>query len=427
MFKKLHIQMTVFAACATGAILVAMTLICLFIAENGLKRNSYTTFSNNAGSCIAYLESQSVLSHQWLSQAENNYKIKMKLFDSGEPLFYDRLKETSGEAALFEEVLRISREVYAFDVENPATARALTQSLFFEMDGYYAAAEVIPKDSGTLSAVFLYPLDGLNRQLRFMRIAFALAVLFAGLALFVFSWFFTRRMLLPIEESRKKQTEFIASASHELRSPLAVIRSGISALEKAEPEEAAHFTRVIQKESDRMSRLVDDMLILANADNHSWRMLAAPCELDTLLLETYEKYQPAAREKELSLKISLPDEPLPPCTCDAARISQVLSILMDNALSYVPEKGEIRLAISLEDRHVLLSVADNGPGIPDSLKSSVFQRFYRADSSRGDKQHFGLGLSIAREIVLLHHGSIQVTDVPGGGAAFLIRLPLSPP
>ena len=87
MFKKLHIQMTVFAACATGAILIAMTLICLFIAENGLKRNSYTTFSNNAGSCIAYLESQSVLSHQWLSQAENNYKIKMKLFDSGKPPF----------------------------------------------------------------------------------------------------------------------------------------------------------------------------------------------------------------------------------------------------------------------------------------------------------------------------------------------------
>lgn len=423
MFKKLHIQMTIFSTFITSIILIAMTLICFFISESSLRQNSYSTFSNNVGSCIAYLESQSILSHQWLSQAENNYGIKIEVRDNNKPLFYGKLNEKASDTELFEKAVSISREAYALDLENLASAKALTQSEQFQMDDYYAATALIPKSNGTLSAIFLCPLDDLNSQLLFMRLAFAIAVFVAVLALFIFSWFFTRKMLFPIEKSRKSQTEFIASASHELRSPLAVIRSGISALEKASPQETAHFTAIIQKESDRMAHLVDDMLSLANADNHSWKMLPAPCELDTLLLETYEKYEPLARKKQLTLKIQLPDEPLDPCPCDSSRISQVLSILVDNAISYTPENGTILLSLSQKETTFLLSVADNGPGIPDSSKDSVFQRFYRADSSRNDKQHFGLGLSIAREILQLHHGTIRITDTPGGGATFLISLP----
>ena len=425
MFKKLHIQMTMFSTVITSAILIAMTLICLFIAESSLRQNSYSTFSNNVGSCIAYLESQSIISHQWLSQARSNYGIKMAIYDNNKPLFYDKLNEKTSDTKLFEEAASITREIYALDLENLASVKALTQSEQFQMDGYYVATALIPKSSGTLSVIFLYSVDALNHQLLLMRLAFACAVLVAVIALFIFSWLFTRKMLVPIEKSRKRQTEFIASASHELRSPLAVIRSSISAMEKATPEETGHFTSIIQKESDRMAHLVDDMLSLANADNHSWKMLLAPCELDTLILETYEKYEPIAREKKLVLSIQLPDEPLPLCPCDSSRISQVLSILMDNAISYVPEKGRITLSLSKNEKAFLLSVADNGPGIPDSSKDSVFQRFYRADSARKDKQHFGLGLSIAREILLLHHGTIRVKDTPGGGATFLVSLPVA--
>lgn len=132
---------------------------------------------------------------------------------------------------------------------------------------------------------------------------------------------------------------------------------------------------------------------------------------------------PARKKKQLL--IELPEDSLPVCFCDSLKISQALAILIDNALTYVPEGGVIRLSARQEASSVALFVSDNGPGIPDSEKDSVFQRFYRSDTSRNDKQHFGLGLCIAKEIALLHHGTLTILDTPGGGATFKLKLPLN--
>ena len=129
------------------------------------------------------------------------------------------------------------------------------------------------------------------------------------------------KMLRPLEENRKKQTQFIASASHELRSPLAVILSCVQAMEKGTGE-TGRLLQTIKSEGNRMSRLIGDMLSLANADNKSWSVMKTDCEFDTLLLETYEKYEPILREKKISLKVVLPEEPLSICKCDSARLSR---------------------------------------------------------------------------------------------------------
>ena len=423
MFRKLHIQMTVFSTIITGAILIAMTLACLFIAESGTRKNSYTSFSNNANSCITHLEGQVMLSHQWILQVCHSYGIEMDIRDNGHAIYFDKLNPSPELQDTFREAAEISKSAHGLDLENLKSVSAITRSILFKMEDYYACTALIPHESGVLSMIILYPLETLNQQLMQQRLWFLCAVVISILALAVFSWFFTRKMIRPLEKSRKQQTEFIASASHELRSPLAVIQSSISAMEKASPKEIPRFTDIIQKESSRMGRLINDMLALANADNHSWNMVLSRCELDTLLLETYEKYEPLTRRKMLHLDVLLPEEPVRPCLCDAASISQVLGILLDNALSYVPEQGCITLALEQDDKCCLLSVTDNGPGIPDDKKESIFLRFYRADSSRNDKQHFGLGLCIAREIIQLHKGTIQVNDSPGGGASFLITLP----
>ncbi|MDO4307012.1 MAG: HAMP domain-containing sensor histidine kinase [Eubacteriales bacterium] len=426
MFRKLHIQMTIFSTLITGTILIAMTLACLFIAESGTRQNSYTAFANNASSCITHLEGQSLISHQWILQVCNAYGIRMEIKDNGKPLFFEKLNPSGESPDSLITAAEISKDTYGLDLENLKSVSQVTKSTVFETRDFYACTALIPRVNGVLSLEILYPLEPLKIQIYQQRLAFGCAVLIAVLALAAFSWFFTRKMIRPLEESRKQQTEFIASASHELRSPLAVIQSSISAMEKAPSAEAPHFTEIIKKESSRMGRLINDMLSLANADNHSWSLVTAPCELDTLMLETYEKYEPLARRKMLHLDVLLPEEHVEPCLCDAARISQVLSILMDNALSYVPSQGCITLALEQNDKNVFLSVADNGPGIPDESRESIFLRFYRADTSRNDKQHFGLGLCIAKEIVQLHSGTIQVKDAPGGGAVFLIRLPKYP-
>ena len=113
----------------------------------------------------------------------------------------------------------------------------------------------------------------------------------------------------------------------------------------------------------------------------------------------------------MNFSVELPDEEFPLCSCDPERISQVLGILLDNAISYVPEHGKIQLTLTQNSRGFCLAVIDNGPGIPDSAKTSVSRRFYR--------------LCIACEIVTLHHGTITIQDTPGGGSTFQIILPTS--
>lgn len=174
-----------------------------------------------------------------------------------------------------------------------------------------------------------------------------------------------------------------------------------------------------------MARLIDDMLVLANADNHTWTIQKSPVELDTLVLDCYEAFRLVAKDHQITLSVVLPNESIPCCHCDKNRIEQILSILLHNAISYGKKDGEILLTLEKEDFTFKIIVADNGIGISDKDKPYVFDRFYRSDTSRNKKEHFGLGLSIAREIVKLHKGSIHLEDTPGGGATFMVLLPIT--
>lgn len=425
MFRKLHIHMTIFSTMITGTILALLAAACLLITENNIRQNHYTIFTNNAYSCVSYLESQNVLSHRWIQQVQSNYGIDMQIHDGDTPLFFDRLHNTEDMSQDFTLAKKESAENQGLNLDSPPTSQTLSKVAVFRIPGYYACTARIPKNGGILNIVFLYSLESQSGQITAIRIVFLTAVIAAIFALAVFSWFFTKKMIRPLEKSRKEQNAFVAAASHELRSPLTVIQTSLSAVSHAEPEKAEHFISISLEECKRMSRLIQDMLSLSRSDNHTWVLDCAPLEMDTLLLDTYEKYEQAARQKKRHLLIDLPEEQLPVCSCDRQKISQALAVLVDNALSYVPEKGWIRLSAKKEPGHLVLVVSDNGPGIPDSEKESVFQRFYRSDTSRNDKQHFGLGLCIAREIALLHHGNLTVRDTPGGGATFCLRLPVS--
>ena len=422
MFRRLHIQMTFFSALIIGAVILIMTMFCNFIAVRSTQENIWTTFQNNAMSCISHIESQSVITNQWILQAEQNYSISIDIKDNGNSLYLKKLQGTSAEENIFQKAASVSTDSHGLDLSNPGVVNKLTKNVFFQIKDFYVSTALIPKDQGIVGMIILYPLNSMKHEILLQRLAFFGTAFLAILALSIFSWFFTGKMIAPLEENRQAQTEFIAAASHELRSPLAVILSGISAMKKAEPAEQAHFLSVIEKEGTRMSLLVNDMLSLSNADNHSWKMHPVPCELDTLVLDTYEKYEPLMQEHHMNFSVELPEEELPLCSCDPERISQVLGILLDNAISYVPEHGKIRISLTQNAKSFCLSVIDNGPGIPDSAKTSVFRRFYRADSARNNRQHFGLGLCIAYEIITLHQGTITVQDTPGGGSTFLISL-----
>lgn len=234
-------------------------------------------------------------------------------------------------------------------------------------------------------------------------------------------------MLRPIQENQQRQAQFIAAASHELRTPLTAILSAASAWERAEcaaPARQTVFSDMIRREGKRMSRLIGDMLTLASADSQSWEVRCEEVELDMLLLMVYETYSPLAKEKGLALSLTLPERDVPVMQLDKDRITQVLSILLDNALAYTPAPGDIRLELGLGRNSARITVSDTGPGVPDSEKTRIFARFHRGETARSHRSHFGLGLCIAAEIVKLHKGKLWVEDAKGGGAAFILELPI---
>lgn len=432
MFHKLHLQMTLFCTAVTGIILILLTVICLFIAEKGLKSNRYASFLNETSSILTHLQSQEVVSLQWINQLREKNDFTFLFYDQGKPLFSQRLTSPEHEigGGLLSRAVAIAKEDHSIDLFSENNDTLPSHAEFSLSDGsssYYVSAGTIPKKNGTFSFLIFYSLKQEQQQLRMQRLAFALADLCGILLLILFSYIFTGRMLRPIAENNKKQTLFIASASHELRTPLSVILSGIEALEKSDSvQERRHFIDLMRCECGRMQHLISDMLFLAGSDAGSPALRRRPCQPDEILLSVYEKYELLAHSKHLTLKIVLPQDSLPDCFCDPERIQQVLIILIDNALSYTPSGGVITLSVSQgktgRKAFICFTVSDTGPGIPDEHKKQIFERFYRAERSHTDKSHFGLGLCIAKEIVDSHHGKIYVTDQEGGGACFHVEL-----
>lgn len=233
----------------------------------------------------------------------------------------------------------------------------------------------------------------------------------------VLSRFLIDKALQPVEMTMKSQKDFIASASHELKTPLAVIQANTEAMESGTKQ------KIILDECSRMSGLIKSMLSLASSDAGNWKMDIRETNVDTLLIETWEAFSEMARKKNIRLNLDI-EESYPTIQCDKERISQVLGIFLDNAISYSPSGTAVQIGAKVQGKQLVFYVTDHGPGIPDSEKEKVFERFYSGDPSRTEKGHYGLGLSIAQEIAKLHRGKIDLKDTPGGGCAFEICLPI---
>ncbi|HEX2647189.1 MAG TPA: HAMP domain-containing sensor histidine kinase, partial [Candidatus Dormibacteraeota bacterium] len=218
----------------------------------------------------------------------------------------------------------------------------------------------------------------------------------------------------------ESQKRFLADASHELRTPLTTIQgnAGLLASRDVSEEVRREAAEDVVHESARMGRLVDSLLTLARADS-GLELSLAPGELMVVVQEVCRQ----AGAAHPGHRITVEAAPLS-VRGDEDALRQLLWILLDNAFRYAVSEVSVHLyAVSGWAR---LLVSDDGPGIPSEYREKIFERFYRADSARaGD--HAGLGLSIARWIVTQHGGRILAGEAPGGGAAFVVDLPLLPP
>ena len=234
-----------------------------------------------------------------------------------------------------------------------------------------------------------------------------------------------------ITRSEKMRREFVANVSHELRTPITSIRSYAETLEESHgaiPEETQQrFLHVIVNESDRMTKIVQDLLTLSRFDAGSFELSFERFSFQTSIQDVYSAMLLEAQNHghEFSLEFKTP---LPEIVGDRARIEQVLINMISNAIKYTQDDGRIQLTAGAEGDGVWACVRDNGVGIPKEDIDHVFERFYRVDKARSRASGgTGLGLSIAQEIVTRHGGRIDLQSRPGRGTSIVVTLPVAGP
>lgn len=419
LLKKVHIKLTLLFFSITVVILIVMSISYLYISEVNLYNNEFLSFKNSISTFKTNLEQQTVITHDWLISTEYNNGFSIELRDNGEEFLYNNRILDPEKKDIFEAARNAAKTQNTYD-NNP---NQIEYSFQYSGQTYYAGYGTIKKGNAVLEYWAVVSILRLHKQILYQRFLFFGIIAVASFAIFLFTYYFTKRLLDPIKESQVTQNQFIASSSHELRTPLAVILSCANASKHANVEEKDNFLTTIASEAIRMSRLVNDMLLLAKTDNHTLHIETTHCEPDTLLLNCYESFELLAKERHVKLTIQLPDETVKPCKMDQERITQILTILVQNALNYTPNDGLITLSLTNNDNFIRYSVIDNGIGIPEEHKKNIFKRFYRVNQARTDDTHFGLGLSIAYELVQAHKGNIAVKDTPGGGCTFVVELP----
>jgi len=262
------------------------------------------------------------------------------------------------------------------------------------------------------------------RRLLFILVAGGAGALLLSVA---GGYFLAGRALRPIREAMDRQRAFVADASHELRTPLSLIRASAEVLRRHPKEPiSAHCQEVedIIGESERLARLVSQLLTLARADAGRLPLDKEEVDLATLAQDVARQVRPRAEEKGLGLRVSAP-APVP-LRADPARLRELLHILLDNAIKFTPAGGQVRVLVRPEGARARLEVSDTGVGIDPQDLPRIFDRFYRGDRARRRDEEeggAGLGLAIAKAIVEAHGGRIGAQSRPGEGSTFTVLLP----
>lgn len=263
-------------------------------------------------------------------------------------------------------------------------------------------------------------LDQDINHLRTNLIFFNILVLVGGGAA---SYWLARRTLEPIEMALENQTRFASDASHELRTPLTAIMTENEVALRSNNLTKSQATTLLKsnlEEVAKLKALSEGLLRLANGNGHIDN--PQPVPLNKVIASAIERYSKAAKAKKIQLIDKVGDQKV---VGDADSLTEVASILIDNAIKYSEEGSPVKLTTEKHNKNISLKVSDRGSGIKPTELPLIFDRFYRIDSSRSKQSEggYGLGLAIAKKIVDAHHGHIEVSSTPGKGTVFTVVLP----
>ena len=258
MYKKVHLRLTILSTGITVAIMIIMSFGYLYVSEKNLYQNQYNSFKNDINTISTNLETQSIITMEWLSKMETQNNYIFFVLDNGTPFLYNQLSNfyDVSQEKLMQESMNIYQQMFLIDhTENSVSYSSyISHHVQFQFkskitnENYFCGVIEIEKSKSILQVIILSPLHLLKKQISNQRIRFFAIDGAAIFLLTLFSWIFTGKLLKPIIENQKKQIQFVASASHELRTPLAVILSSAECCKNASIEEQAGFIKNICQE-----------------------------------------------------------------------------------------------------------------------------------------------------------------------------------
>ena len=234
-----------------------------------------------------------------------------------------------------------------------------------------------------------------------------------------------------LRQADRMRRELVANVSHDLRSPLASIQGYLETVHmkdgRLDAEERQRYVKTALRNAQRLSDLVGELFELSKLETEQIEPSVEPFPIAELVQDVVMQYQPRAEEKDVDLQAELPERHAR-AEADIGLVERALSNLIDNAIHYTPEGGQVRVHVSNQTHEVSVEVRDTGPGIPEDDLPHIFERFYRVDKSRDrDRGGAGLGLAIAKTILELHDRTLEVESTVGKGTTFRFRLPVETP
>jgi two-component system, OmpR family, sensor kinase len=355
-------------------------------------------------------------------------------------------------------------------VEKAANNPGVPQIVRAGRGGFVAIAKSVPGPGGAYTLVVLQSLHAQRELLGDIRRTFYWAVPLALLLASIGGYFLARKSLSPVvamasqarnmgaaslrerlvvanprdelgqlaqafnellaglEASFEQQRRFVADASHELRTPVAILRGETEVTlsrEDRSQQEYRETLAILRDESQRLAHIIEDLFTLTRADAGQYPLTMRECYLDELVAQALVRARSLALKKGITLTSAI-EADLAMCG-DEGLLERLLLNLLDNAIKYSPAESTVQVACRRDDGKYVVSVSDNGPGIPVELQSRIFERFFRADKARsrgeGDTGGAGLGLAIARWIAEAHHGKLELTRSDSSGSTFSVVLP----
>lgn len=423
MFPELQKKFVRLYTFSTGMILTFILMVIFIFYLSSQQSRREASFSDHIFTLTSKLQTESTFSDSELAQLEAKHNLLIYIEENDTPFFFPGIYEPrTDRQKLFKIVRNMAAAEGIYPNSRPISSGLLQSSVLkitgTHHDSYLGCVLIIQTSAGYKKLILIQDITGSKMRLIRNGLFYVFIDILGIFLLFLTGKSFVSRSLKPLEEMYMKQQDFAASASHELRSPLAVIQAAADAAAHT-PREQKKFLNIIRDECQRGNSLVKNLLLLSSTQQENWSIVRQRFELDEMLLHLMELYEPLCNAKNGTILLALPEEPLPPVYADSELCLQIFTILLDNAIAYgLPDGGKIILRAKRSYSRTIVCVTDFGPGIGDKEKALIFDPFYRQDKSRKEKTHFGLGLSIAARLAGLQGIKLRITDTEGGGSTF---------